>query len=96
MTIRKAVATTTTMAINGGEKSMGYLDGGDDAWSEVAVMMGMDRVGARAGYGDGAGAAAAAATIFMAFISGMKSWCFEGEVFCGEGGRRFNGLRLTV
>lgn len=88
----------TTMAINGGEKSMGYLDGGDDAWSEVAVMMGTDRVGARAGYGDGAGAgaAAAAATIFMAFISGMKSWCFEGEVFCGEGGRRFNGLRLTV
>lgn len=57
MTIRKAVATTTTMAIKGGEKSMGYLDGGDDAWSEV-VMKRVERVGAGAGDGD-------ATTIFM-------------------------------
>lgn len=37
MTIKKAVATTTTMAINGGLKSMGSLDGGDDAWSRVVL-----------------------------------------------------------
>lgn len=75
MTIRKAVATTTTMAIKGGEKSMGYLDGGDDAWSEV-VMKRVERVGAGAGDGD-------ATTIFMSISTVAEEESLAAEAVVG-------------
>lgn len=49
--MRKAVATTTTMAINGGLKSTGIFDG--DWWMTTAAIGVGDGVGVGAGAGDG-------------------------------------------
>ena len=88
--MRKAVATMTTMAINGGLNWTGNLDGGDACCTEVMVLLlakegdgDEDGVGVGVGDGDGANELSkpypligdSAGTIIMIVDNSLTSLC---------------------
>lgn len=78
------------MAISGGLKSMGSLDGGgeaDERGRREVVVNGDGAVdGDGDGDGDGEGAVAVAITIMIGLAEGGRWWkCLFGFLFCGWG-----------